>query len=121
MLQPRRKPASCHRRKGKNVGILQSRTDNTRRIALEGAADIGSARELQAALDEALGAGETVSVALAGITDADITTWQLLWAAQREAGRRGVQLAFEGPLPEPLREQLAGLGLNAPGLAERKG
>lgn len=100
------------------MAILLSRIDELRRITLDGAIDVGAAAELKAALVDALASGEKVCVQLEAGSELDVTAFQLLWAAGREAERSGVELRLAGPLPEAVRKNLASLGLPGPGLAE---
>lgn len=79
-------------------------------IGLEGAVDIASAAELKKLLLEALGSGRDVCVSLADATDLDVTAVQLLWAAEREAGRSGVDFAFSGATPEQVSVALGNAG-----------
>lgn len=104
------------------MAILSSRNADSPQIVLEGAVDVGAAAELKTAMEAALAearsaeesAGKKVWVRLAGATDVDVTAFQLLWAAEREAERSGVELKLVGPLAESVRNHLASLGL--PGL-----
>lgn len=60
---------------------------------------------------EALGRGRPVRVSLEALTDLDITTFQLLWTARRDAEAAGVPLTLVGPLQDSVRQTLADLGL----------
>jgi anti-anti-sigma factor len=96
-------------------------------IRLEGEMDIGSAAELKAVLEEALAARRETRISLETATGIDVTTVQLLWAAEREARARGMVLALEGPVPEVLRTTLRNAGFErfpldgAPGGPEEAG
>lgn len=92
--------------------IRTSSNGDTQQITLEGAVDIGAAAELKAALVEALATAKKTSVALREATEVDVTIFQLLWAAQREAERAGVELSLAGPLPEPVRKHWTTLALS---------
>ncbi len=58
----------------------------------EGTMDIAKAAQVRSDLLEALEKGGAVTLKLAGVTDADLTFFQLLCAAHREAAKRGVVL-----------------------------
>lgn len=90
-------------------------------IRLEGAMDIAGAAELQDALRRALDEKRRLRIDVAGVTDLDVTAWQLLWAAQRDASRRGIECTFAGKLPETLESFLASAGLAPPSAAEWAG
>ncbi len=100
------------------MGIALSQTDDSSLIRLEGAIDIGAAAELKAALLDAFAAGKAISVSAEAVSDFDITAYQLLWAAAREARRSGGHLAVAGQMPEPVRDALSGMGLDACALFE---
>jgi anti-anti-sigma factor len=101
-----------------NMAILLSHNDHTLTIALEGSIDIGAAAELKAALLDALLAGKNVCLSLSRVTDLDVTAFQLLWAAEREAEQTGARLALAGPLQEPVRTGLAALALSGLAVSE---
>lgn len=86
-------------------------TSEARRITLEGVVDIGAASELQAALLEALSSGKGVDVSLEPLRDLDAATFQLLWAARRDAHAAGTPFRLTGSLSEVLQTTLEGLGL----------
>ncbi len=94
------------------MAIVISPNSEARRIELDGAIDISAAAELKAALMEALGSGAAVWISVDGMTDADITIFQLLWAAQREAERLQLPFHLAGELRESVRGSLAALGLD---------
>jgi STAS domain len=70
--------------------------DPIRRIALRGSVDVCSAAELKAALLDALAGGKEIRVSTEGMCDVDVIGLQLLWAAKREAARRGIALVMDG-------------------------
>lgn len=82
------------------VTLEQSKTQ--RLIRLEGTIDISCAMELKTLLLTAIGSGREVCVSLEGITKLDVTTVQLLWAAQREARGVGNGFALTGQVPEEI-------------------
>lgn len=79
-------------------------------IRLEGAVDIASAADLKKVLLEALESGTEVRVSLEGATDLDVTAVELLWAAEREAGRSSVTFALAGEAPERVTAALIHAG-----------
>ncbi|MGB7264749.1 MAG: STAS domain-containing protein [Terracidiphilus sp.] len=103
------------------MGIVLSQSDDACLIGLDGAIDIASAAELKAVLVEALETGKEIRISTAETADLDITAFQLLWAAKREAAQSGVGFALAGPLPEPVRNSLAVMGLDGPGILSELG
>jgi anti-anti-sigma regulatory factor len=79
-------------------------------LLLEEEIDIRCAAELKQGLVDALAAGTGLQIDFARATQVDITAIQLLWAAQREAERKGVALAAAGPVPERIRVELREAG-----------
>ncbi|MGD0437658.1 MAG: STAS domain-containing protein [Bryobacteraceae bacterium] len=59
-------------------------------VRLEGQITLASATELKAVLLEWLAAGTNLDLDLERAAEIDLTAMQLLWAAGREAERRGV-------------------------------
>lgn len=98
------------------MGIVLSQTDDSCMVGLDGAIDIASAAELKAVLIEALETGKEIRISAAQATDLDIMAFQLLWAAKREAARVGVGFAMAERLPESVRNSLAVMGLDDPGI-----
>jgi anti-anti-sigma factor len=94
------------------VSIALSQTNDASMIRLEGAIDIGSAAELKAALLDARHAGKGIVVTLGDVSELDVTAFQLLWAAQREAKEAGWGFELTGRLPEPVERSLAAVGLD---------
>lgn len=82
-------------------------------IRLDGAIDIGCARQLKAILIQALKTGSKVRVFLTEATDLDVTAVELLWSAARDAKANSVDFAFEGKTPEPISAALVEAGLTA--------
>jgi len=68
-------------------------------IRLEGEINIGSAAELKKLLLQALACGRELRLDLEHATELDVTAWQLLWAAEREArgSSRGFTLLGQVP------------------------
>lgn len=79
-------------------------------LRLEGEVDIADARRLQEILLEAVGEGEAARISLEMATGLDVTSIQLLWAAEREARASGRVLALEGRVPQALRATLDAAG-----------
>jgi anti-anti-sigma regulatory factor len=98
------------------MGISLNQLDDSSLIRLDGVIDIASAVELKAALLEAFEAGKDVRISLEATTDLDVTAFQLLWAAEREAKRLGVGLTLTGQPPEPVLSPLASVGLDGLGI-----
>ena len=71
--------------------IVNARTDQAAQAA---------AAELKAVLLQALDSGKTVRVSLEAATYLDVTAIELLWAAEREAIKRGVGFTLAEPAPE---------------------
>ena len=69
-------------------------------VRLEGELGIGTVRELKEMLVGALASGKRLQIELAGATVWDVTIYQLLWAAQREAKKYGARFHIEGPIAE---------------------
>ena len=80
-------------------------------IRLDGEINIGSAAELKKLLLQALATSRELRVDLEHATELDVTAWQLLWAAEREArgSSRGFTLA--GRLPEEISVAVVDAGL----------
>lgn len=85
-------------------------------IRLQGELTLTSAAELKAALVAGLAAGTHLQLDLEGATKIDVTIMQLLWAAGREAERKGV--ALSGRLSEAAAAMAREAGFESlPGLA----
>jgi anti-anti-sigma factor len=81
-------------------------------IRLEGEVGIASAAELKKLLLQALASGRELRVDLEGATELDVTAWQLLWAAEREARGSGVGFALAGRLPEKISAAVRDAGFD---------
>ena len=68
-------------------------------VRLGGDIGICAAVELRGVLIEAISSGLDIKVEFAGVTALDITTLQLLWAADLAADRAGTKLLQSGPIP----------------------
>jgi anti-anti-sigma regulatory factor len=98
--------------------IIVDRNTELSRIRLDGDLDITGAAELKQALLDAVASGRKNCISLASATGLDITTLQLLWAAEREATVTGAVLVLEGPVPEGLRATLREAGFDRFPLAD---
>ncbi|MGA3130550.1 MAG: STAS domain-containing protein [Terracidiphilus sp.] len=104
------------------MGIALDQANDACLLRLEGVVDISSAAELKAALLEAIAEGKAIRVSAEDVSDLDVCAYQLLWAAEREANRSGLQFAFTGKLSETIESSLASAGLErlaVPGDRER--
>lgn len=79
-------------------------------VQLEGEIDIRCAAELKQVLLDAMSCGTGVQVDLAKVAGVDITAIQLLWAAQREAGKRGLTFTVAGLVPGSIGEAVRDAG-----------
>ena len=94
------------------MGIILEQGEKTSCVRLQGSIDISLAEELKKVLVDALKAGEEIRVMLGDATYLDVTAVQLLWAAEREAGRMGVRWIFGDVLPETVRANLVEAGFD---------
>jgi anti-anti-sigma regulatory factor len=99
-----------------SIRFDQSQTLNT--IFLEGAIDISSAAELKRILIEAIDSKIGLLVSLARTTALDVTTLQLLHAAEREAETSGVGFRIVGPLACEILASLRDVDLQTPLICE---
>jgi anti-anti-sigma regulatory factor len=95
------------------MGISLDKSDAGAVIALADSIDITCAAELKALLLEALSSGTEVLISLDDATDLDVTAFQLLWAAERQARQSGVEFRISGQVPEPVSIALAEAGFQA--------
>jgi anti-anti-sigma regulatory factor len=100
------------------VGIALNQDGNSSLLELDGAIDISVAADLKAGLLRAIEAGQEIRVSVEKADELDITAVQLLWAARREAARRGVAFSVAGTVPESIRRDLANAGLTGFGVLE---
>lgn len=108
-----KEPAEKQRDKEQGVNVTVEKNDALTLIQLEGAIDIGCASQLKAELLEAFQSGKSIRISAAGVSELDVTAYQLLWAASREAKRSGVDLALADKMPEAVRKSLEEMGLGA--------
>lgn len=99
------------------MGITHEQHDESISIGLGGAVDITCAAELKAAMvvaiADALKSGKPVRIALDRCSVIDVTAYQLLWAAQREAKSLGVEFTLDSPVPAPILAALKEVGLDS--------
>ena len=94
------------------MSIVSSQEYGLCRIELDGAMEIAGAAELKELLLQTMETGQRICVSLAGVAGLDVTAVQLLWAAEREAKRRGLDFDISEP-PEPVRTFLKEAGLES--------
>ena len=93
------------------MGVVLNQDEDSSLISLDGVVDIASAAELKAAFLLAIDAGKKICISVENVSDLDVTAFQFVWAAEREAKRRGVEFARRGKVPESIRAGLARVGL----------
>ena len=86
---------------------------------LQGDIDISAALELKNTLLKALASATELHVELADAIAFDITTFQLLWAAERAAGKAGLSFSIGGPVPEEIALAMDHAGLEKFQVASR--
>jgi anti-anti-sigma regulatory factor len=92
--------------------ITYTQGDDSVAIQLEGVVDIVCAAELKKSLLDALNSGKPVRVSLDQCTDFDVTGFQLLWAAAREAKSQHIDFALASPIPPPILDSLKHVGFD---------
>jgi anti-anti-sigma regulatory factor len=95
------------------LGIIREQRDESVDLGLEGTVDIACAAELKAALVDALKAGKPVRIALDRCSALDVTAYQLLCAAEREAKSLGVDLVLATSVPAPILAALKEVGFES--------
>ena len=101
------------------MGVALQQSGQESQIVLDGAVDITVAAELKDGLAQAISsaeAGRKIDVQVEAATALDVTAYQLLWSASREAARAGKALKPVGEFPEPVKTALAEMGLDAAAL-----
>jgi anti-anti-sigma factor len=84
---------------------------NVSLVRLAGAIDITSATEMRGILLNALASQKEIRLSLEGATELDVTAWQLLYAAERDASKTGVLFALEGSVPDAISGAMTDAGL----------
>jgi anti-anti-sigma factor len=100
------------------VGITLSQADDASQVRLDGVIDISVAAELKEALGRAIREGRPMRIAVEGVTGFDVTAFQLLRAARREAGEKGIEFRLTGKMAESMQSFLESVGLADPGTPE---
>lgn len=92
------------------MAIILEQCEESNVIRLEGVIDIALAAELKATLIEALKSPQPLHVAFNADADLDVTAFQLLWAAGREAKASNVGFTLDGCLPNAVSTTLKETG-----------
>lgn len=95
------------------MSIALTQSDNTSLLRLDGEIDISCAADLTVALLEALAAGKAIRVSVDEVTELDVTAFQLLWAAGRQAKQAEIGFTVTGEMRGAVRESLSAIGLDA--------
>jgi anti-anti-sigma regulatory factor len=95
------------------MGIVLKHAKQASTLRLDGVLDISVAGELKSALLKAIAAGKPIHISAEGVSDFDITAYQLLWAAEREANGRSIQFSLPEQMPLPIKNAMSELGLDA--------
>lgn len=82
-----------------SISIRSVSANGTTGLALSGDFTIYVACEVHAAIGAALDAGEDIRLDLSGVGEFDTSALQILRAAGREAGARGISLTLTGHPP----------------------
>ena len=92
------------------MGISLDKSGTGVVISLAGVIDIACAAELKALLLDALTSGMDVLISLDDATDLDVTAFQLLWAAERQARQSALEFRVSGQVPNAISIALAQAG-----------
>ncbi|HTO27724.1 MAG TPA: STAS domain-containing protein [Devosia sp.] len=79
-------------------------------VKISGDAGLRAAQDIAVSLRQALTGHDKVAIATASVTSADITTIQLLLAANKQARAAGKSLVLQAPPAGALRELLIDVG-----------
>lgn len=101
----------------RDMGIVLTQNDDASLLRLKGDLEISVAAELKAALLEAIAAGKAVRVLTDGVTELDVTAFQLLWAARSQAKHAGIGFTVTGQMGEAVRQSLSAMDLDADAIA----
>ena len=82
-------------------------------LELNGEQGIAVAAELKTRLIEALGSGGPLCLRFDEETELDVTSLQLLYAAQQEAARRAVAFMLAAPIPERAQAVIDAAGMTS--------
>lgn len=80
-------------------------------LCLRGSIDISSAAELKEFLTQALACGKQICIDPEPSVTLDVTAYQLLYAASREAQRSGLSFKLVKQLPEEIAAAMNEVGL----------
>ena len=94
------------------MSVALSQAENLSVIRLDGVIDIAVASELKASLVEALETGREIHFTLDAAIVFDVTAFQLLWSAQREATQNGLKFTLTRELSEPIQSSIKSIGLD---------
>ncbi len=92
------------------MSIAYVQCDESVSINLEGMVGIACAAELKTFLLDALSSCKPVRVSVDQCTDIEVTVYQLLWAAAREAKSQGIRFALANPAPHSILASLKDVG-----------
>jgi hypothetical protein len=96
------------------MGVALTEAEGASLISLEGAIDIARAVELRTVLVAALKEGRQLRVCLDEAAELDVTAFQLLWAAGREAAQKSIECrAVQAELPRGGAGDPDGAGIGA--------
>lgn len=73
--------------------VTKEQNETDYQIHLEGTVNLSSAEELKGLLIEGFASQRNLRLNLSNLQETDITVMQLLWAAEREAERLGVNIS----------------------------
>jgi anti-anti-sigma regulatory factor len=96
--------------RSEHIALSQSADRVT--VELRGEIDISIAAQLKTVLLEALAARRSVSIAIEEATVLDVTAFQLIWSAKRDAIRTGLNFSIRGALSDPIRTALQQMALD---------
>ncbi len=102
--------ANVHVMFSPGMPITVNQSESLSLIRLDGEVDITSAVELKKVLLQTLGSGKPLRLEVGTVTDLDITTLQLLWAAARDARRSGSNFTLMGQIPKEIATVVADAG-----------
>jgi anti-anti-sigma regulatory factor len=71
-------------------------------IRLEGDVNIAAAVEMKSLLLKALLSGKDLHVRLDNVTEVDVTTLQMLYAAEQDAAKLGIRFILDGRIPNDI-------------------
>lgn len=93
------------------MGITSSTAKETTVVELRGSVDISQAADLKTLLCDAIASSPSVTIEAGEVSEMDITSIQLLWAAQRRARAEGKTFRIGGSWNPALETGLRESGL----------